>query len=1717
MVAGGAHIGRYTIERELARTELSEVYAATSPTGERVCIKRLSPRRLAVGPFAALGFRREGTLLAELKHPNVVRVLDVGEEENVPYLCFEFVEGRPLDERIAEGPLAVEEALRVLEQLADGLDHVHRAGMAHADLKPANVMLSGEGDALRVKLVDFGLATGVGTRARELSGTPHYMAPEQTGLVDWSIGARTDLYALGVVGWEMLAGKPPFDDADPAALLAKHLSAAPPSLLEHASVPRILERMIAKLLEKNPERRYRSAASLAHDLGQLTRARRQGDADPAFVLDALDEANTQVRAVFVARDDELSRLSAALERARQGRPGAVFLGGVAGVGKSALLNEFKNRTVTSGAMFAAGKCYEFARALPYQALGQALSSYLAQLEHVPEAERATAHERMRAAVGKLGGELNKLAPAFGAIFTNAEESEFLGAGRDRIRFVQMLARLLEALAPVGRPVVLLLDDLQWSDAATLDALQTVIESVREASLLLVSTYRSEEVNDAHPLTRLLTLEGSAGNVLRMDLAPLDRKQTDRMVAESLRQAIAAFSEPVLERLHRRTGGNPLFLVEVIQSLVSTGVFRIENGSFIASDEELDAAVLPSSVIDVVLARLQRLDDETRRLLGVAALVGTRASLLMLQQVSGLDADAIYDAARNGQSERFIRSVDDGLFAFCHDRLQEVCAEIVPETERPAIHSRILDFLEANEGDDSSAFDLAEHAFRAGDPVRAWKYGRRAASLSRARYANQQALELLRGAARHAAVMERDDPEAWLEMRALEGELQTALGQYREAGAIYDELLAKDLPPLRRARLLSDAAVGKQRAGDYQGAKIALFAALELLGVRMRDRFSRAATLWARARAAAARLSAALGRRRALDEQKELVLDILNRLWLIFFVNDTKQVPYVAYRLMSEALPLGPSRELSRAYRHVALALVQKERPAWRSSVQFGSRAVEIARSIGAQLDAGIAMLYTSDVFCWSARYREALPWLSGARSILSAAGNMWELANTHIFSFLAYRGTGELDSALAHAEELLKLGEQLKANGTMANGRQKVAEILLLRGAEAKGEAHLAKSLEIAEANKLNFERFQGYKVRGFSRLEAGRFSEARASFAAAIKLVETPGVSFFHGYVSDAYLGYSEAYLRDPEYFAAAGGLAGEEGERVERYIEERLAKEKRLLAHLGQAWRAVALRRLRQGRPAKSRAAFLRSMSIYEGQERPVELAFTLLLAGESLVASYRDEALSWLRRASGIAERLRLRPLAKRAREALRNQGEAVAEVERVDEGAVTALRTIISTTRMLIESRDHAALLERVVDASLSLLAAERAFLFIEEGGALALRIGKSADGQSIAEEEAGLSRSVLNEVHASGKGIACSDTDQDETLRARASVQAYQVRSVVSVPLVHGDERLGVLYVDSRLTQAIFGARELELLESFAAQAAVALQNARQFGAIEAMNRELDGKVLERTRELESAYLKLSASMDELKNTTLRLAEAKREALEKELEVARRIQLSMVPAPGLHRHGGGCFSGLLEPASFCGGDIWSYVDGGDAGLLLFVGDVTGHGVGSALLAAVAKSCLETAWGKVDLAPLMQQLDRLIRESGKGELLMTAFAARIDKQQRKLGYCVAGHPAQLLVRRDGTVTPMFARSSHLGRAGDEAFCASVADYGPGDRLVLFTDGILEWRNPTGSEYGIRRLQKSAIRHREASPEQMVAEMRRDLEAFAGGVPAEDDLTLVVAELE
>ncbi|MBL9038432.1 MAG: AAA family ATPase, partial [Archangium sp.] len=569
-------IGSYRITRRIARTDLSEVYAALNSASQPVCIKRLLPERAAADGEARLSFVREARLLAELSHPSIVKVHEIGDDGVAPFMCMELIDGQGLDALIRAQKPALLDGLELGRQIADALSRLHEKGVVHADLKPANVLVLPGPTA---KLVDFGLAVSATGATKGVSGTPHYMSPEQTGLVDWPVDARSDIYALGVLLFEVLTGQVPFDADDPLALLKAHVSQTPraPSTVT-PGLPPLLDRLVLKLLQKNPSERYRSASSVAHDLGEVMSRLRRGDASPDFPLDTSLSANERVGHVFIGRGEELAQLEASLTRTADGHVQWFFVSGLAGTGKSALLKEFVCRSLAKGARFASGKCFAHAKGLPWYVLSEVLSHHVEHLQREPVAEREAAIARIRSAVGELAGELVKVVPAFASILPDAPPPTYLGEGKDRVRFMQMFTRLLEAIAPKGAPLVLMLDDLQWADHGTLQALESASMNVASASLLIVGSFRPEETPPEHPLTAILDKARTKAGFARVDLAPFTRDGTGLLVAETLRQARKAVPESLVDRIHSHTQGNALFVTEVLRALLGAGVLKVRGGA-----------------------------------------------------------------------------------------------------------------------------------------------------------------------------------------------------------------------------------------------------------------------------------------------------------------------------------------------------------------------------------------------------------------------------------------------------------------------------------------------------------------------------------------------------------------------------------------------------------------------------------------------------------------------------------------------------------------------------------------------------------------------------------------------------------------------------------------------------------------------------------------------------------------------------------------------------------------------------------------------------------------------------------------------------------------------------------------------------------------------------------------------------------------------------------
>ncbi|HEY6958195.1 MAG TPA: protein kinase [Candidatus Limnocylindria bacterium] len=304
---------RYALRERVGGGATADVYRAHDGVlGREVALKVMRPA-MAEDRELLGRFQREATTLASLSHENVVRVTDHGMSDGAPYLAMELVRGATLQQLLREhGPLAEHAVRRIGEQIASALEAAHERGIVHRDLKPANILVTSDGTA---KVTDFGVAhleamTQL-TRTGEVLGTPRYIAPEQlTGRVD----ARTDVYALGVVLYELATGRPPFDGETTAAIVRKHLRERPtaPRVLRPDLSPS-LEAVILRALEKDPAKRFASAADMRRALGATSaapvvaiasRGASRGAARTAFAFASLVASIALLATVALARAND---------------------------------------------------------------------------------------------------------------------------------------------------------------------------------------------------------------------------------------------------------------------------------------------------------------------------------------------------------------------------------------------------------------------------------------------------------------------------------------------------------------------------------------------------------------------------------------------------------------------------------------------------------------------------------------------------------------------------------------------------------------------------------------------------------------------------------------------------------------------------------------------------------------------------------------------------------------------------------------------------------------------------------------------------------------------------------------------------------------------------------------------------------------------------------------------------------------------------------------------------------------------------------------------------------------------------------------------------------------------------------------------------------------------------------------------------------------------
>src|SRR5467141_1802315 len=498
--------------------------------GDPSSVLAIAPSTKQPSPQSLRRLEHEYSLAAELDPAWAAKPLALTHHEGRTILVLNDPGGEPLDgilERDQGQPLEPTRFLRIAIGLATTLGQVHRHGLIHKDIKPANVLVD---DAGNVWLTGFGIASQLPHESQApvppeiIAGTLAYVSPEQTGRMNRSIDTRSDLYSLGVTLYQMLTGALPFAAADPLEWVHCHIARQPAPPGDRAAVPEPLSAIVMKLLAKNAEERYQTASGLEADLRRcLAEWQTYGCIDPFLLAEHDASDRLLIPEKLYGREREIDVLLAAFDRVvAQGTSELVLVSGYSGVGKSSVVNELHKVLVPSRGLFASGKFDQYKRDIPYATLAQAFQSLVRQILVKNEAEVGQWRHAFQEALGANGQLIINLIPEVEFIIGKQPPVPDLPPQDARNRFQMVFRRFLGVFAREEHPLALFLDDLQWLDAATLDLLEHLVTHADVQHLLLVGAYRDNEVGPAHPLMRTLeAIRKADARLHEIVLAPLE--------------------------------------------------------------------------------------------------------------------------------------------------------------------------------------------------------------------------------------------------------------------------------------------------------------------------------------------------------------------------------------------------------------------------------------------------------------------------------------------------------------------------------------------------------------------------------------------------------------------------------------------------------------------------------------------------------------------------------------------------------------------------------------------------------------------------------------------------------------------------------------------------------------------------------------------------------------------------------------------------------------------------------------------------------------------------------------------------------------------------------------------------------------------------------------------------------------------------------------------
>ncbi|MBD2199632.1 MULTISPECIES: AAA family ATPase [Calothrix] len=1485
-----------TIVSQLYESANSFVYRGIFNTNRQTVILKLLKEDYPT-PAELYRYQQEYEITRSLNLEGIIKAYELRKYENTLLMLLEDFGGESLKILLPNISFSLPEFLNLAIQITDILGKIHRKNVIHKDINPSNIVFNPQTGQL--KIIDFGLSTLLSQEnialqsPNVLEGTLAYISPEQTGRMNRAIDYRTDFYSLGVTFYELLTKQLPFDSDDALELVHCHVAKQPLSPQEiNSEIPINVSEIIMKLMAKMPEERYQSTWGIKADLETCLTQYKSG-AIQRFTLGCQDISHQlQIPEKLYGRESQIESLLTAFERTSLGKTELMLISGYSGIGKSALVHELYKLITEKRGYFISGKFDQLHRDIPYQALVAAFQELVRQLLTENQLQLQQWQEKILAALGANGQIIIDVIPEVELIIGKQPAVPELPFTEAQNRFNLVFQNFIQVFCQKEHPLVIFLDDLQWTDSATLQLLQLIMTHANSQYLFLIGAYRDNEVSATHPAMLTVAEMNQQGLVVNhLSLSPLNFHQINEFIAETLKTN-CIHTQKLAQLVWEKTQGNPFFIKEFIKSLYTDKLLKFDTnaGSWFWDLEQIINSSITDNVVELMTEKIQRLSESAQKVLKLAACIGNSFDLKTLavinEKTQRETAKELWESMQAGlilpigydykfmQTERELHELKI-TYKFAHDRIQQAAYFLIPAKEKQAVHWRVGQLLLQNtppQLQQQKIFDIVNQLNLGIAAIDTQEERDKIAQLNLIAGKKAKASAAWKTAGNYFRIGRNClSGDSWQNQYDLTlilyveaAEVASSCGNFEEMDKLADIVLQKANSLLDKVKVYQIKIQAYTSQNHPIQAIDTALAVLKMLGIYFPKKPNKIDILL---KLVKTKLSF-LGKRiedlselpEMTDPYKLAAMQILSDVVAPAYFAIPELFALIVFTQVNLSLKYGNTATSCYAYATYGLILSGEVIGDIESGYQFGQLALKLLNKFNAkELKARIFFVVNFFIKHWKEHIKETLTPLREAYVIGLETGDL---------EYAAYAATSYTHHAYILGQELAKLEPEMAmyANSLKQLGQetgyyyiQINRQLILNLMGEAEDNCRLIgesydedKMLPIhLEANAQNichylyfYKIFLGYLFQDYQQaLKYTRLvEESQDSAVGSIPLADF--------YISLIYL-------------AIYADVSKSEQKRIEKQVKSKLKNLKKWahfapMTHLQkfslvQAELHRVLGEYTQAIDCYDRAITLAKENDYLNEEalaNELTAKFYLNWGKAQVAQGYLINAYHCYLRWGAIAkvkdleqqypqllQRFTKTNISLDSRHSIPNTSGSTA-------GEVLDLAALMKAAVAIASEIELDKLLATLMRILLSSAGAQTGYLILESLGELRVEASGEANSEQIlvlqsTPIETCLPASIIYYVARTQEGLIESNVAREGRFTQDKYIKKYQPKSILCAPLLNQGQLIGIVYLENNLADDVFTPDRLKLIQMLSTQAAIALNNARLYTQVQSTQNRLN--------------------------------------------------------------------------------------------------------------------------------------------------------------------------------------------------------------------------------------------------------------------------------------